>query len=81
LDHDPPVTSDGEVGQHLYDLDDIRKLIANKHLVISVLNAELPISFDSHFDSTTARFLLQHPQCRMRIRDEYGIEHPITEAS
>lgn len=81
LDHDPPTRSDGEVGQHLYDLDDVRKMITNRHLVVSVMNAELPVSFGNHFDNNTAWFLLKHPQCRLGIRDEYGNEHSIEEDS
>lgn len=74
LDHAPALTSDGEVGQHLYDLARIRREIAERSLL-----AEIEHTYDSQFTSNAARFFAQHPNCRIGIRDEYGVEHPIAE--
>lgn len=80
LDHDPPLRSDGEVGQHLYDLPQIRRDIASRDELVAHFKAsgEVP-DFGHHFRSNTTRFLLQHPKCRIGIRDEYGNDHAITE--
>ena len=76
-DHDPPLTSDGEVGQHLYDLVDIGKMIAQKDAIIALLATDAPLSWDSYFASNTARFLARHPRCNIGIVDEYGKRHDI----
>ena len=81
LDHDPPMTSDGEVGQHTYDLPDVRKMIANRETIVKMMSLDLPFQWDSHFDSNTAYFLAAHPTCRLRIYDEYGGEYDIEEGS
>ena len=80
LDHNPVLTSDGEVGQHLYDLPRIRREIARRELFAAAIELADCISYDSHFTSNAARFLTQHPHCHIGIRDEYGVKHPITEA-
>ncbi len=73
-DHDPPIKADGESGQHLYDLPDIREDIRRR--------AQWTCP-DEHrsgahwFRLNSRRFLAQHPHCRIVIRDEYGREHPI----
>ena len=77
LEHDPPMSSNGEVGQHLYDLDDVRKMIAHRDLIVRIFQLDLPISWDNHFHSNTAYFLAKHLNCRIRIVDEYGKEHPL----
>ena len=81
LDHDPPVTSDGEVGQHLYDLSDVRKMIANKEVIIEFMKVMDNFQWDSHFDSNTARFLRDHPKCKIAIYSEYGDYYSIEEGS
>lgn len=73
--HDPVLTSAGESGQHLYDLDQIHSDIANRELIVQALRAEI-FDTSSHFRANTARFLAEHPKCDIGIRDEYGREHP-----
>ena len=81
LDHEPPLCSDGEVGQHLYDLPDVRKYIALRDLFVENAKQDMPVSYDSYWASNAARFLSQHPHCRIGIVDEYGREHPTEEES
>lgn len=78
LDHDPPLSSDGEVGQHLYDLPRIRDEINRRDLFAKLIHEE-SVSFDHHFTSNAARFFAQHPKCSIGIFDEYGNKHPIEE--
>lgn len=66
LDHDPPLSSDGEVGQHLYDLPDIRKMIEQRDFYCELMKRDLPVSFDHHFTSNGARFLAQHHSLQHR---------------
>lgn len=77
LDHDPVLSSDGEVGQHLYDLPRIRDEIAKRELF--AVNAEVDVwpDYGHHFTNNAVRFLAAHPRCNVGIRDEYGREHPI----
>lgn len=77
LEHDPPLSSDGEVGQHLYDLPRIRREIADRDLFVTLARSEIGYGYDHHFTSNAVRFFAQHPNCRIRIVDEYEIEHPI----
>lgn len=77
LEHDPPLSSDGEVGQHLYDLPRIRQEITARDLIVALARSEIGYGYDSHFTSNAARFLAQHPNCHIGIRDEYGLEHPV----
>ena len=78
LDHNPPLVAGDESGQHLYDLPQIRKDIADRDMIVAAVKADV---FDgsNYFRNHTARFLAAHPTCRIGIRDEYGTEYPITE--
>lgn len=76
-DHDPPLLSNGEVGQHLIDLQTIRADIANRDLFIANLKANLDVDYGHHFRNNAARFLCQHPKCHIAIWDEYGKYHSI----
>ena len=74
-DHDPPISADGESGQHLYDLPDIREDIRRR---AEWTPERVDECGDAHwFRRNSRRFLAQHPRCRIVIRDEYGREHPI----
>lgn len=75
LDHTPPLSSDGEVGQHLYDLPRIRDEIAKRDQFVAM--ADLAPDYGSHFTNNAARFFMQHPHCRIGIRDEYNRKHPL----
>ena len=79
IDHDPPLRADGESGQHLSDLVDIRKDIANRNKMVELYN-ETEFEWPTHhFRLNTVRFLAKHPKCHLTIRDEYGREHLIVE--
>lgn len=69
-DHDPPLESEEEVGQHLADLAIVRAVLAARH------SDAMQIGFADRYADTARRFLNAHPKCRIRIRDEYGVEHP-----
>ena len=75
LDHTPPLSSDGEVGQHLTDLPRIRTEIANRAAFVAI--ADQYPDYGHHFTNNAARFLCQHPHCRIGIRDECNQEHPV----
>lgn len=72
-DHDPPLLSYDEVGQHRYDLPRIWDQIRGCDQVLA--DGE-----DSdYFAYNARRFLAQHRDCRITVRDEYGEEHPESE--
>lgn len=79
LDHDPPLLSYDEVGQHLYDLPRIRKDIADRELFIAHANSDRCVKYE-YFTGNAARFLVDHPRCRIGIQDEYRRDHPIDES-
>jgi len=76
LDHTPPLVSEEESGQHLSDLPQIRADIADRERIVA--NVADDIWPADYFRVRTARFLAQHPRCRVGIRDEYGVDHPAT---
>lgn len=76
-DHTPHLSS-SDVGQHLYNLPQIRADIANRDTIIAAL--ELDIVPDEHFRSTTAWFLANHPHCHLAILDECGRQYPLEES-
>ena len=78
LDHDPELWAEGESGQHLYDLPDIRADVANRDILVAAAGAGAWPS--EPFRANTVRFLVNHPKCRIGIGDEYGHEHPVTAA-
>ena len=77
LDHTPPLEAEGESGQHLYDLPQIRSNVANREQVVSAWDGYWGPGH--HFRHNTARFLARHPECRIGIRDEDGVDHPLEE--
>jgi hypothetical protein len=79
LDHDPPLCSDGEVGQHTYDLPDIRKAIANRHLFCQLADVDICPDYGSYFTNNAARFLATHRRCTIGIEDEYGRKYLLVE--
>jgi hypothetical protein len=82
LDHDPPLRADGESGQHLSDLPQIRADIAARDALLTLIAAsewgDVP-DLGTYFRQNTARFLAALPHCRIGIRDEYGDVHPTIE--
>ena len=77
-DHNPAIQADGESGQHLTDLPQLRQDIANREAIVHALRV---LDFQAHgsYRCNTARFLAAHPHCHLGIVDEYGREHPIEE--
>lgn len=75
-DHNPPLSSNYEVGQHLSDLPRIRRDIANRDVFVAAVKAELDPDYD-YFTNNAASFLTRHPHCRIGIFDEYGEHHPV----
>lgn len=75
-DHDPPLLSD-DVGQHLYDLPDIRGYIARRDSYVALAESDDWPTFASHYTRHAYDFLTQHPRCTIGIVDEYGREHPV----
>lgn len=73
--HDPPLSSHDEVGQHTYDLPDIKKYLASREHFIANAKLNLDIDYGSHWVNTAAHFIAQHPNCKIVIRDEYGRIH------
>ena len=79
-DHSPVIQADGESGQHLSDLPQLRQDIANRDVIVHALQV-LDLYYDGSYRGNTARFLAAHPRCHLGIVDEYGREHPIEEES
>ena len=77
-DHSPVIQADGESGQHLSDLPQLRQDIANRDVIVHALQV-LDLYYDGSYRGNTARFLAAHPRCHLGIVDEYGREHPIEE--
>lgn len=81
LDHDPPLQSPDEVGQHLYDLPTIRAWLArDRDTLPDPLTLWNPTTGGAdYFGAHTVAFLTDHPTCRIGIHDEYGQDYPIKE--
>jgi len=86
MDHEPPLMAEDESGQHLYDLPRIRREIADREATVAAgagyHESVTSAGFDpaEYFRAHSARFLAQHLTCQIGIRDEYGVEHALTEA-
>lgn len=78
LDHTPTLLSD-VVGNREADLRNIWAVLAMRDVVS--LAAGLDADYGDYCTNNIARFLAQHPTCRLGIRDEYGHEHPTTAPS
>ena len=76
LDHDPPLRAEGESGQHLSDLPQIRADIADRDMIARMWARE-NLDRGHHFLNNTARFLAYHRPCRIGIIDETGRTHPV----
>ena len=78
MDHNPPLTADGESGQHLYDLPQIRADIANRDTLVAAYQTDDGFyDRDDYFANNTLRFLIAHQHCQLGIRDEYDRWHSI----
>ena len=79
-DHDPPLRSDGEVGQHLYDLPAVREFIKNRHHLAEVYEVSVwpgGTTAAGQWKFNAAKFFLDHPHCDIRIVSEYGEVFPV----
>lgn len=77
-DHTPPIRAEGESGQHLYDLPQLRRDLAERERIVGMFDDEFGATeWLGRFTLNTWRFLRQHPECSIEIRDEYGDLHPI----
>jgi hypothetical protein len=72
--HDPPILADDESGQHLSDLPQVQDDVHNKEFIVGVY--EDGWRSDDRYRNNTARFLSQHPRCKIVIQDEYGETYP-----
>lgn|GEM_PF-2023782 len=91
LDHTPPLRAVDESGQHHYDLPRIREEVATREQMVArhksgalwraYNDANIAGRHDSaaYFARHSGAFLAQHQTCRIGIRDEYGVEYPLTE--
>ena len=77
-DHNPAIQADGESGQHLTDLPQLRQDIADRDAIVHAMHL---YPSGSRYRHNTATFLAAHPRCHLGIVDEYGREHPIEEES
>jgi len=83
LDHNPPIRAESESGQHLYDLPRLRADLDERERITSMdvedwwevtTGGEV-----DHFTLNTWRFLREHPECNIEIRDQYERVYPIKE--
>lgn len=77
LDHDPPLQADGESGQHLTDLPEIRSDVAKREVWVAWDAEDDVWNSLHHFRRNTITFLRKHPRCSLGVRDEYGRAHPL----
>lgn len=82
--HNPPLRAPEESGQHLYDLPQLRSTLQwdSKKLQEQLERytydsyADTWDVFHGYFFGNTAKFLVEHPNCEIKIIDELGVEHP-----
>lgn len=81
-----PTLSDGEqVGNNLVrDLDQLRTWLKNRGMILHFAGVAKSLDLDvfdtvqdNDFYRHTLRFILEHPNCEIGIRDEYGKDHPL----
>lgn len=71
--HNPPIESDGEVGQHRYDIPNAQYMLRNREAI-----AEQGIEWNhwqeivlDQWTTASESFFLAHPDCKIRIFTEY----------
>ena len=80
--HDPPLESEDESGQHLYDLPQIRADIADRERLVEWYTGDNASGLWyelEYFRRHTVKFLAKHQRCQIGIRDEYGREWPLVD--
>lgn len=83
-DHTPPICAEGESGQHLYDLPQLRRDLAERERIAGMSDGEFDMTYrglPDRFTANTWQFLRQHPECSIEIQDEYDRVHPIEDPS
>lgn len=73
--HDPPIQAVSESGQHLSDLDRLRGELQLRDEYATAI--AIDARFDDPYTQATAKFLSEHPECPLRIIDEYGTHHNV----
>jgi hypothetical protein len=88
MGHNPPLVAEQESGQHLYELPRIRADIEMRTELVRKYRGEDGTfgMFNLHdivgyFSANSAKFLSEHEECVIGIRDEYGVNYPIKEGS
>jgi hypothetical protein len=83
--HTPPLSDGVQVGDNLdRDLDRLRGWLKNRGVLLHFVGVAKSLDLDA-FDTVqdnasyryTMRFILEHPNCEIGIRDEYGKDHPL----
>lgn len=72
--HTPPIRSD-EIGQHYYDVPNSQELLKHRELFVALRAINLTArdsDLGDIFDNARIRFLEDHPDCTIRIVNEYG---------
>ena len=72
LDHNPPIRSREESGQHLYDLPQIREDVASRKTLLDFAKADWLFGLSPSYRNNSLDFFEDHPTCRLWIRSEYG---------
>lgn len=66
-----------EVGQHLYDLEEVRGYFAERDRLVQAFK-DLLYPVGENWRANAQDFFAEHEGCTLVIRDEYWEEHPIT---
>jgi hypothetical protein len=75
ISHDPYIQSD-DIGHNLSYLDEIKKDIRNRKVIVESLKFLEDAAYDIHSNNFRKRnlwwFLFHHPDCELQIWDEYN---------
>lgn len=74
LDHDPAIRSTDEIAQHDHNLPTIREVVRRRRSLTEqdAVSTEYTGDLEDYFRTNAARFLIQHPKCRLQFINEYG---------
>lgn len=75
--HEPPLIAEDESGQHLYDLPQLRKDVAEREALVKMMDDGW--SIDDYYRRHTVKFLAAHRKCQLGIIDEYNRTYPLLE--
>lgn len=73
-DHNPPIESDWEVGQHRYDIPNAQFMLRHREEIVEHCTEwnHWPENMLDQWASAAASFFRAHPDCKIRIVTEYG---------